>query len=208
MSKIIGKWMCATLFVALLSNTQAQIFSGGVVAGVSTGAVRIEDIPSGFAGTIQGTNINGFEGGLYAKLYLAPFYIKPMALYDFRSGTVTYQSANVSQQNSFFVSRAQVPVLLGLHLLGPLSIEGGPVYNYIINSTNSFNEHNVQLQKDGLGYRVGLAAELGFLMLYASYGGSANMKKDMNSATFREPSKLVFGLGLKLGRMQSSRKKS
>ncbi|HXB41858.1 MAG TPA: outer membrane beta-barrel protein [Bacteroidia bacterium] len=190
--------------LAFAISVKAQIFSGGIVGGVSTSAVKIENVGNSFSGVLHGNNIYGFEAGAFAKLMLSPFYIKPMGLYNFSMGEIRNDNgATSSQTNNYSTHRIEAPVLLGLKIIGPLSIEAGPVYNYIIQSASRFNDNDVTIsQVSGIGYRAGIALEISRLLINLSYSGVTINSNGMNSASFKEPYKLVFGLGIKLGKIE------
>jgi hypothetical protein len=185
----------------LSAPTRAQIgFSGGVLGGISLGNVNVEGTGAPFNGDITGDNIYGFEAGLYAKLRLAPFYIRPELLYDYRNGQVTYydNQSNDPHKSDFSVHKIQVPLLFGLHIIGPLNIELGPVYNYLLTVTDTYNSNDVNMGRNGLGWRAGVAAEFGGLLLGFSYQGTTYTQGSDN-ASFREPHKLILGVGIRLG---------
>lgn len=182
----------------------SQTFSGGIIGGVSTGPVNITDIEKGFTDAMEGENIYGYEGGIFLKLQIYPLYIKPQLLYSAREGEVKYMQKpageflGANRTADFRIERFEAPVLLGLNIIGPfLSIEAGPVYNYIVNSTEKFNGNELELGKNGLGYRAGIASELGPLLIHASYQGLAGIS-NTNKATYKEPYKIIFGIGLTL----------
>ena len=152
----------AFAFILLIgvSNTKAQILEGGIVGGMSTSAVKIEDIGTKFTDLIKGNDVYGFEVGAFAKLQLRPFYIKAMGIYNFNSGNVTYQTQDengviTNHTNNFSFQKFEVPLLGGFEI-GPLGIEAGPVYNYVIQSTGNFGANNISIQRNGIGYRIGL----------------------------------------------------
>src|ERR1700740_3066753 len=95
----------ACILFIIVSSSNAQIFGGGIVGGVTTSAVKIEDIGDRFTDVIKGNALYGFEAGVFAKLQLRPFYVKAMGLYNFNSGNVTYQTDNngevVNHTNDF-----------------------------------------------------------------------------------------------------------
>jgi hypothetical protein len=177
--------------------TQAQMLSGGVVGGVSTGEVRMENIGDGFNDVVTGDNILGFEAGVFLKLKAGPIYIKPMALYNHQSGHVTFNDESVAYR----ANKVGVPIMFGLKILGPISIEAGPVYNYLVDVTQDFGDdrRDWDVGHNGLGYRAGLAFDFGPLMLNASYEGMTYDLGSSNQTGFREPHKLIFGAGLKFG---------
>lgn len=191
------------LLFTLLSmafGLQAQFsIKGGFGGGVVTGPVRIEDIDNRITEVINGKNLNGFEAGFLLKVQAGPIYIKPMAMYGFRYGNVTYTGSDGAEQaQNFTMHKLEVPLLLGVKFLGPFFVEGGPSYNYIFSATERYGIYNVQVTPSALGYRVGVGAELGPIVLSVNYGGATYINSG-DRATFKEPYKLIFGLGIILG---------
>jgi hypothetical protein len=190
----------ATVILFTLS-ANAQVFSGGIVAGASTGAVRIEHSGEGLTEVLQGNNIHSYEAGAFVRLKLGPLYVKPMALYDFSGGNISGNTNSGS--TDFSMHRIETPLLFGLKLLKPLSIEAGPVYNYIISYDDRFNDNTFSVsQNRGIGYRAGIAIEIQRLLLNASYSGVTINSNGVNGTTFKEPYKLTFGLGIKIGKLK------
>lgn len=175
---------------------KAQL-SVGIQGGVSTGSAAIDHIGDSFLNTIEGKNIMGYEAGLYAKLKLGPLFIRPSALYEYRQGQVTYYNNGSQFNNNFSLHKIQVPVIFGLHLIGPLGIEAGPQYNYLMAVTDSYGDYSVNMGKNGLGYRVGAVLDFKPVFFNVSYQGVTTYN-DGNNARFREPYALVFGVGLRL----------
>jgi hypothetical protein len=190
--------------LAFTPSVARSQLTGGLAAGVKTGAVKISEIPSGFASTIRGNNIFGFEAGVFARLDLQPFYIKPQALLDYRNGTVyVYQQDAVLSSDDFTMTRLQVPVLFGLNLIGPLCLEAGPVYHYLIHTSDRFGNPggDIALRRGGLGYRAGLNAQWDRLNLFVSYQGvTLDGSQAKGTAKFQSPDELLFGLGILLGK--------
>jgi hypothetical protein len=54
----------------------AQKISGGVEAGLSTGPMKITQVPNGIVNSIKGNNIMGYEAGFYMKLGIGAFLCK------------------------------------------------------------------------------------------------------------------------------------
>lgn len=183
------------LIITLISNSfQAQL-SGGITAGLSTGSVKIEEVGRGFNDVVSGKNITGYEAGFFLKYKAGSVYVKPMALYSFQQGEVTYQD----QQMTYKSDKMAVPLLFGLNLLGPVSIEAGPVYNYVVDMTEQFNSDRFVTGKSGIGYRAGLSLNFRSLLVTAAYEGMNFPSTNSGQTQFSEPHKLVFGLALTLG---------
>lgn len=200
----LKKYFIFCLAISLMTATglHAQMLSGGITAGVSTGSAKIYDIPGGLVNVIKGNNIMGFNAGVFAKLDLSPFFIKPQLLLNYRYGSLDIYIADaIVSSKDFSMEKIEIPLLFGFKVLGPLNIEAGPVYNYILHSTNDFNGNNVKITKSGLGYRAGVSADLGKLNLFIHYQGITNKTSGSTDvSTIQSPYELVFGLGFDLGK--------
>ncbi len=204
--KFISEFIIMVLIVlAMLITVQAkaQGLSGGIAGSISTGAVKISEIPDGFADVIKGDNLFGMEAGAFAQLDLDPFYMKPMLMFGFRRGVVEVQPAESSvaatEEMDFEMSRIAIPFLFGLRIIGPLSVNAGPEYNYILHTTDHFNQTDVKLSRGALGYRAGVNAELGRVNLFMHYKGITHSRSETSESKFSAPHELIFGLGVRLG---------
>ncbi len=185
----------------MISTAKGQALTGGITAGVSTGSIKITEIPGSFTNVIEGNNIWGFNAGAFAKLSLSPFYVKPQLLLSYRHGMVDVDQVETAgtEQESFTMDKLEIPLLFGLHIIGPLSIEAGPVYNYVLHATDNFGGTDVTVKKSGLGFRGGAAADLGRLNLFVHYQGITNSSGSDDIATYKSPNELIFGIGIGLG---------
>lgn len=179
----------------LISNLSLAQLSGGIGLGVGTGAVEIEEVDRGFNDVVEGKNIMGYEAGLFLKYQMGSFYVKPMALYSFQSGDITYQG----EQFSYKSDKLGVPLIFGLDLVGPLAIEAGPVYNYVVDMTEQVNSNDFVTARSGIGYRAGIALNFKSISLNAAYEGMTYQTSNSEKTSFTEPYKIIFGIGLTLG---------
>lgn len=196
----IKKTLLALGLMLFALGSQAQFsLRGGFGGGVVTGPVKIQNIGSRFTENINGNNLSGFEAGFFLKAQIGRLYVKPMAMYGFRYGNVTYvNNADATQQTAnFALHKLEVPIMVGWRILGPFFVEAGPSYNYIFSVTEKYNNYSLQVNNTALGYRVGVGAELGPIILSVNYGGATY--NSGNRATLVEPYKLIFGLGIILG---------
>ncbi len=191
-------FLASILFITL--SVRSQNVTGGIIAGASTSAVKIGNTGEKLTDVLQGNNIQGFEAGAFLKLMVGPVYLKPMALYDFSSGKIESKN-DQNINNDFVMHRIETPVLLGIRIVKPLSVEAGPVYNYILSSTNAGEDISIA-QNNGLGYRAGVALEVKRLLVNMSYTGFAVKARGLNTTTYSEPYKIIFGLGIKLGKIE------
>ncbi len=189
------------LFFLFIAKAESQQLSAGIYGGYTTGAVKISEIKNQFADVIKGDNIWGIEAGLYAKGAFGPFYIKPLALLQFKNGTVDIMKDETQVENSSYSEqKLNVPLMFGLNVIGPLSIEAGPVYNYIFHATHEFNSNGFEFNKNGLGYRFGAVAEISRLNFAVYYQGIKNSSSSTMSS-FEVPHEMIFSLGIRLGKM-------
>ena len=198
--KPLRKILLAALLLFAV-QASAQHISGGVIGGISTSSVKITEIPNSLINSIRGNGIMGYEAGLYLKINAGPFYGKPQLLLSHRSGEVSVESEAIpTGSENFKMTRLQIPVMFGFELLGPFAIEAGPVYNRVLDVTESFSNQNISINQNGLGYRIGGVVSVGRLGFSIHYQGLKINSSDSGDSNFELPSELIFGLGLRLGK--------
>src|ERR1051326_3938060 len=116
MRKMYGLTMLLTILLGG-KCAKAQL-SVGMLLGASTGNVEIKNTGTAYHSLIQGKNIQGFETGLFIKARIGPVYIRPEALYVFRSGQVSYNTGSSNGSQTFSINKLETPVLIGIHVLG------------------------------------------------------------------------------------------
>lgn len=182
-------FITCTLAVALATmDAQAQV-SLGAKATVGTGNLRIDH--QEFDNGISGENIAGFNTGLALNVDLNGWYFRPEALFLYRNGSVT---ANTQTSVTFY--RMQFPLMGGLRLIGPVYLEGGPVYSRLIHFKHGFDE-SISVRKNGFGYKIGPMINFGNVMLLANYEGL--ITSTGGGSRFQEPYRLNAGLILFFG---------
>jgi hypothetical protein len=186
------------LFLPLMSF--GQFFTGGIEGEVSTSSVKISDIPNQAVTLVNGENIAGYGAGLFLRFNLAPspFYIKPKFLLTRQNGTVTVNYPDKTESVNMELTRLEIPLLAGLNIIGPLSIEAGPVYNRIISATENFNGEDVAIKPGGLGYRIGANAQFSIIGVNVAYQGVWN-NSSQSLSSFQSPNQLIFGVSLSFG---------
>ena len=181
------------LFCALRSSAQV---SGGIEAAVTTSSIKIADIKNDFTNAINGNSIFGYEAGVFLHASIGPLYVKPKLLLDYQQGTLSYIANETNQNVTFHAGKMVIPVLFGFNFFPSLSLEAGPVYNYLLFETKDFNGTQVDIAKSGLGYRIGACAQLGILGITASYQGLKNPGSSTSTASYSTPNQFILGLGL------------
>jgi len=190
-SLIIG-----TMAFIASKGLQAQSFGIGLEGEVLTSSVKIEDIPNSAVKAVNGKNIMGYEVGPYVKLGIGSIYVKPKVLVGWQKGSMDaeYDDGRTTSVD-INITKLDIPLLIGLKVLGPLSVEAGPVYNKILTATKDIEGNHIELKSGGVGYRVGANAQLGILGLNVAYQGIRTGSAGSLSS-YAAPDELIFGLSI------------
>ena len=203
--------MKKTLLVAVLaligSAAMAQSGSGfGIKAGLNynkngdlIGSVGDsgQDIVEGAEGK------TGYHVGFWGKLDFPKIYLRPELVY-----TKTKSSYDVDgDSQDYDVSKLDLPVLLGVKIVGPLHLFAGPAFQYTLKN----DLEDVEIEDVENDFTVGLNAgagvnlgKLGFDIRYergfteneANFIG--NNITDVSGRVDSRPSQVIFSLSLKL----------
>lgn len=105
----------------------------------------------------KGTGESGFNVGIYGKLDLGPIYLRPELVYSEASSEYTIDG----NSESFKMSSIDIPVLVGIRIIGPLNIVAGPAFKFI--TTNEFKGYEYdQIENDiTVGLNIGVSANIG-----------------------------------------------
>jgi len=142
----------------------------------------------------------GYHVGFWGKIDLPKLYIRPEVVY-----TKTKSSYEVgTSTNDYDISKLDVPVLLGLKIIGPLHVFAGPAFQYILkNDLKDIELADVESDFT-VGLNVGAGINLGKIGLDVRYerGFSKNEADLINitppSRIDSRPSQVIFSLSLKL----------
>lgn len=168
--------------------------NGDLIASVGDAA---SDIIEGSSGKI------GYHFGVFGKIELAKIYIRPEAIYT--RTTSTYDVNGIS--TDFDITKIDVPVLLGINLVGPLHIFAGPAFQYQVeNDLEGFSINEAE-NDFSVGLHAGLGVNLGRLGLDVRYerGFSENEANfigtnvtNVDGRVDSRPSQVIFSLSLKI----------
>ena len=108
----------------------------------------------------KGKGETGFNIGVYGNLELGPIYIGPELVYTKTSSEYVINPENGSTE-SYKMSSIDLPVLVGIRIIGPLNLVAGPAFKFITS-----NEINGQKSEDldknvTVGLNIGAAVQLG-----------------------------------------------
>lgn len=142
----------------------------------------------------------GFHAGVFGKIELGPLYVRPELVYT--------KTKSDYDGSSFDMSKLDVPVLVGIKVIGPLHIFAGPAFQYILDS--EFDGIGInEIENDfSVGAHFGVGVNLGKLGIDVRYerGFSDNEARFVNtnvtnlpdSRIDTRPEQLILGLSLKL----------
>ncbi len=136
----------------------------------------------------------GFFGKIGDKLFFRPELVYTSTKSDYDS-------------NDFKMKKLDAPMLVGLRVLGPLNVFGGPAFQYILDT--DFNDINIKDVKNNftVGLNFGIGLDLGKLGLDLRYERGFNhneanfINTDLGVAESRldtRPDQLILSLSIKL----------
>lgn len=140
----------------------------------------------------------GYHVGAYYNIDLGKLYLRPELVYT--------KTKSEYQSNAYDMSKIDVPVLVGLDVVGPLSIFAGPAFQYTLD--NDFENATVSDVKNDItvGFNFGAMVKIGNLGLDVRYerGFTKNEAAVLNSNNVQfgtldsRPSQIIFSISLKL----------
>lgn len=140
----------------------------------------------------------GFHVGAFYEFNFSKLYLRPEVVYT--------QTKSEYINNDYTISKIDVPVLLGLDIIGPLSIFAGPAFQYTLD--NDYDNSTISdVQNDiTVGFNFGAAVNFGNIGLDVRYErGFTNNEADIldsNNVSIgtldSRPSQLIFSLSLRL----------
>lgn len=145
----------------------------------------------------------GFHVGVFGKLDLVKFYIRPELVYTQTKSDYDLNDSSID----YDISKLDLPVLFGFKVIGPLHVFAGPAFQYILD--NDLEDLNVEdVENDfSVGLNVGVGVNLGGIGLDVRYerGFSENEANfigdniaDISGRVDSRPSQLIFALSVKL----------
>lgn len=151
----------------------------------------------------EGKGKSGYNVGIYGKIGLGPIYLKPELVYTKTTSEYILNSEAVDYK----IARLDMPVLVGLKLIGPLSVFAGPAFQYTLE--NDFNDIQYdRIDNDfTVGFNFGAGLDLGRLGLDVRYERGFNeneatfIDNNTGSTTYRldsRPEQIIFSLSYRL----------
>ncbi len=193
-------------FISFAAFSQAD--SGfGVKAGLnySQNGDLIASVGDAAGDIIEGSDGKvGYHLGIFYKAKLLKLYIRPELMY-----TKTASSYNLNgETNTYDINKLDLPVLLGVKIIGPVHVFAGPAFQYILeNELESFNINDAE-NDFSVGLHLGAGVNLGRLGFDVRYERgfseneanfvSDNITPEINGRVDSRPSQVIFAVSLKL----------
>lgn len=191
----------AILIICLLAGavTYAQSGTGiGIKGGLNFGAAgdlseTVSDID------ISSDSKVGFHLGVFGKMDFGTLYFRPELVYTKLNAEYDYEA----RTSDFEMSKLDMPLLVGLNILGPVHIFAGPSLQYVLDTDLEDVELEDVKNDFTVGFNIGagvnLSDQLGLDLRYER-GFSDNEAEFANVPNARvdtRPSQLILGLSYK-----------
>lgn len=197
MKKRITLFTIALLTTFFVSNAQNDWgIKGGLSFNTNGDLKEFLNETSDIVNKQGASSKTGYNIGLYGKLDLGSIYLRPELLYTKTKSEYTLASGN----QDFDMTKIDVPVLVGVKLIGPLSVFAGPAFQYVVeNDLKGVKISDVE--KDfTVGVNLGASLQLGRFGFDARYerGFSENEAEWTNAGNSftldTRPEQLIFSL--------------
>lgn len=196
------------LLVFIASSTTWAQSGFGVKAGLNygdNGEIEFEDVTNAGSDIIteKGDSKVGYHFGVFYRGDLGPVFLKPELLYTQTKSSYDFQN----EEADFEISKLDLPILVGIDILGPLNIFAGPSLQYILdNDFQGVTLDDVE-NKFTVGAQFGAGVQFGGIGLDVRYerGLTENQAEvlDLNNPNGvrrvdSRPSQIIFSLSLNL----------
>jgi len=198
------KLVLTVLTLTLINVSFAQKIDFGAKAGLNYNfggdlSEVSSEVGNSFENLIAGAdNKAGFHVGLWAKARILGFYIRPELVYTQLNNSYSNTAENVD--TDFKTKKIDIPILIGVKVVGPLHVFAGPSFQYITKSEFDQNDFTNVKKKDlTAGLQIGTGLELGKLGIDVRWekGFSNDVDGEFFNTDIRvdnRPNQLIFGL--------------
>jgi hypothetical protein len=149
----------------------------------------------------EGKGKSGYNVGIYGKIGLGPIYLRPELVYTKTTSEYVLNSEAVDYK----IARLDMPVLVGLKLIGPLSVFAGPAFQYTLENDFKDIEYDKIENEFTVGFNFGAGLDLGRLGLDVRYERGFNENEatfiENNTTSYRldsRPEQIIFSLSYRL----------
>lgn len=197
------------ILLLLIASTTAWAQGGfGVKAGLNygdNGEIEFEDVTNAGSDimTEKGDSKVGYHFGVFYRADLGPVFLKPELLYTQTKSSYEFQN----DEAEYKISKLDLPIMVGIDILGPLNIFAGPSLQYMLD--NDFQGVTLDdFENDfTIGAQFGAGVQFGGIGLDVRYerGLTENQAEvlDLNNPNGVQrvdsrPNQIIFSLSLNL----------
>jgi len=122
------------ILMFIITATASAQSSFGVKAGLNygdNGKIEFKDFSSTGEDVSKGADSKvGYHLGIFYRAEMGGFYLKPELLYTKTKSSYDYNNENAD----YNISKLDLPVMLGVKLIGPVHVFAGPSFQYILDN--------------------------------------------------------------------------
>lgn len=194
------------LILTLLFTSAGFAQSGfGVTGGLNygdNGEVTFSDVTNAGEDIVKGGDSKvGYHAGFYYRAEFSSFFIKPELVYTKTKSSYEYNNENAD----YNVSKLDLPILVGLDIIGPVNVFAGPSLQYILdNNFQGVTLGDVE-NEFTIGAQFGAGIQFGGIGVDVRYerGLKENEALVIDSTTGLQrvdsrPNQIIFSLSLNL----------
>ncbi|UZR93048.1 outer membrane beta-barrel protein [Chondrinema litorale] len=186
-------------FISIVQVSQAQLLKFGLRGGASSTNLSADDLLITSSSDFDELKVKvgdskvGVHAGIFARINVPvlPIYIQPELLFssvggEYEVSSVVDGTAETSIKDVKF-SRLDIPALVGAKL-GPLRVNAGPVFTFILNENNGFSDaikeaaglpdSDQDTKGATVGYQAGIGLDLWKLAFDLKYEGDLSKLGD------------------------------
>lgn len=196
--------LATATFLLLTATLQAQSSFGlkGGISYNSNGDLSEFTSESNFIIKDKGKGKSGYNIGFYGKLDLGGLYIRPELVY---TKTTSEYELNTTTSD-YEIAKIDAPVLVGVELIGPLSVFAGPSFQYILDNDLKGIDIDKVENEFTMGLHIGASLDLGRIGIDVRYERGLNENEAefaSNNTNFKldsRPEQIIVGLTFSLSK--------
>lgn len=157
------------ILMFIVTATASAQSSFGVKAGLNygdNGEIEFSDFSSTGEDVSKGADSKvGYHLGIYYRSEMGGLYLKPELLYTRTKSSYDYNNENAD----YNISKLDLPVMLGVKIIGPVHVFAGPSFQYILD--NEFDGVSVGDVENEftIGAQFGAGLQIGRISLDVRY---------------------------------------
>ncbi len=173
--------MIAVLFLASITAV-GQSSHFGIKGGLNFGSTG--ELSGIFDRPIDADNKVGYHLGAFGHVEFLGLFLQPEVVYT-RLNSEYKRSGTSADYN---LSKLDIPVLLGLDILGPINIKAGPSFQVVLNNELDGAGVDIEEPEDTftVGYQLGVGVTLGQLGLDLRYEGAFQENETFGDQTLQD----------------------